>query len=63
MPLPRRPSPWPAYPAKRVKIMSKSQNAKRDEKKKPTQTPKEKKVAKRAKKHAGDSAPMIAKSS
>jgi hypothetical protein len=43
--------------------MSKSKNTKRDLKKTPVLSPKEKKAVKRAKKHAGDSAPLIAKTS
>ncbi len=41
--------------------MSKSKNTKREDKKKPAQSPKEKKAAKMAKKHAGDSVPLITK--
>jgi hypothetical protein len=43
--------------------MSKLQRSNREAKKQPTLTPKEKKVAKRAKKHAGDYAPLIVKGS
>lgn len=42
--------------------MSKSQRSNREEKKQALLTPKEKKVAKREKKHAGDSAPLFPKS-
>jgi hypothetical protein len=43
--------------------MSKLQRSSREAKKQPTLTPKEKKVAKRAKKHAGDHVPLIVKGS
>jgi hypothetical protein len=43
--------------------MSKSQRSNREAKKQPQLTPKEKKAAKRAKKHAGDVAPLIIKGS
>ena len=43
--------------------MSKSQRSNREPKKQAKLTPKEKKVAKRAKKHAGDPAPLIVKPS
>jgi hypothetical protein len=41
--------------------MSKLQRSSREAKKQPTLSPKEKKAAKRAKKHAGDYAPLIVK--
>lgn len=43
--------------------MPKSQRSNREVKKKPQLTPKEKKVAKRAKKHSGDVVPLIVKDS
>jgi hypothetical protein len=43
--------------------MSKSQRSNREAKKQAQLTPKEKKAAKRAKKHAGDSVPLIVKGS
>jgi hypothetical protein len=43
--------------------MSKLQRSNREAKKQPTLTPKEKKVAKRAKKHAADHVPLIVKGS
>ncbi|MGD9021988.1 MAG: hypothetical protein PVF46_09330 [Lysobacterales bacterium] len=43
--------------------MSKSQRSNRETKKEAKLTPKEKKAAKRAKKHAGDAAPFIIKPS
>jgi hypothetical protein len=43
--------------------MSKSQRTNREARKQPQMTPKEKKAAKRAKKHAGDHIPFIDKSS
>ncbi len=43
--------------------MPKSQRSNREVKKQSLLTPKEKKAAKRAKKHAGDVTPLIAKSS
>ena len=43
--------------------MSKSQQSNRETKKDPKLTPKERKAAKRVKKHAGDSAPFIVKPS
>ena len=39
--------------------MSKSQKASKEAKKKPLLTPKEKKTAKSARKHAGDAVPLI----
>jgi hypothetical protein len=46
-----------------MKTMSKSQHSNRESKKQPVMTPKEKKAAKRAKKHSGDFAPLIVKTS
>ena len=43
--------------------MSKEQKSNKETKKKPALSPKEKKAAKRAKKHAGDAAPFIIKPS
>ncbi len=43
--------------------MSKSRRSNREAKKQPKLTPKEKKAAKRVKKHAGDVSPFIIKSS
>ncbi len=43
--------------------MDKSQRSNREPKKQALLTPKEKKAAKRAKKHAGDAVPLIVKSS
>ena len=43
--------------------MSKSQHSTKEAKKQVLLTPKEKKAAKRRKKHAGDAAPFIAKGS
>ena len=43
--------------------MSKSQRSNREAKKKALLTPKEKKAAKKAKKHAGDIVPLIVKRS
>jgi hypothetical protein len=43
--------------------MSKSQRSNREARKQAILTPKEKKAAKQAKKHAGDFAPLIAKPS
>ena len=43
--------------------MSKSPRTNREAKKRPLLTPKEKKAAKRAKKHAGDVVPLIVKGS
>ena len=43
--------------------MSKSQRTNREAKKQSLLTPKEKKAAKRAKKHSGDSVPLIVKGS
>lgn len=43
--------------------MTKSQRSNRESKKQSILTPKEKKVAKRLKKHAGDPAPLIVKPS
>ena len=43
--------------------MSKSQRSSREAKKRATLTPKEKKLAKRVKKHAGDDSPFIIKPS
>jgi len=43
--------------------MSKSQRINREPKKQAQSTPKEKKAAKRAKKHSGDPAPLIVKGS
>ena len=43
--------------------MSKSQQSNREGKKQPLLTPKEKKAAKQAKKHAGDAVPLIIKNS
>jgi hypothetical protein len=43
--------------------MSKSQRANREPKKQAQLTPKEKKAAKRAKKHSGDAVPLIARGS
>lgn len=43
--------------------MSKTQRTNKEAKKQPLLTPKEKKAAKRDKKHAGDHAPFIAKGS
>jgi hypothetical protein len=43
--------------------MSKSPRTNREAKKQPLLTPKEKKAAKRAKKHAGDVVPLIVKGS
>ena len=43
--------------------MSKSQQSNREGKKQPLLTPKEKKAAKQAKKHAGDAVPLIVKNS
>jgi len=43
--------------------MSKHERSNRESKKQPLMTPKEKKAAKQAKKHAGDHVPLIAKSS
>jgi hypothetical protein len=42
--------------------MSKLQRSNREARKQPILTPKEKKAAKRAKKHAGDHVPLIVKS-
>lgn len=39
--------------------MSKGQHSNKEAKKKPATTPKEKKAAKRDKKHAGDTVPLI----
>ena len=41
--------------------MSKTEKSNRESKKQPLLTPKEKKAAKQAKKHAGDHAPLITK--
>jgi len=43
--------------------MSKAQRSNREARKQPVLTPTEKKAAKRAKKHAGDSTPIIVKAS
>lgn len=43
--------------------MSKHEKAGRESKKQPLLTPKEKKAVKQAKKHAGDTAPLIVKNS
>lgn len=43
--------------------MGKSQKSNREAKKQPLHTPKEKKAAKQAKKHAGDVVPMVVKGS
>jgi len=43
--------------------MSKAQHSNREAKKQAQSTPKEKKAAKREKKHAGDHAPLIVKDS
>ena len=43
--------------------MSKSQRSNREVKKQASLSPKEKKAAKRLKKHAGDAAPLIVKAS
>ena len=43
--------------------MSKAQRSNREARKQSSLTPKEKKVAKREKKHAGDSTPLIVKAS
>jgi hypothetical protein len=43
--------------------MSKSQHSNKEAKKQALQTPKEKKLAKRLKKHAGDAVPLIIKGS
>jgi hypothetical protein len=43
--------------------MSKHERSNRESKKQPLLTPKEKKAAKRAKKHAEDSVPLIVKNS
>ena len=40
-------------------VMSKSRDAVKESKKKPTKNAKEKKAEKQAKKHAGDSKPML----
>ena len=42
--------------------MSKAQRSNREARKQAVLTPKEKKAAKKAKKHAGDAAPLIVKS-
>jgi hypothetical protein len=44
-----------------VNDMSKTEKSNRESKKEPLLTPKEKKAAKQAKKHAGDHAPLIVK--
>jgi len=43
--------------------MPKSQRINREAKKQPQLSPKEKKAAKRAKKHSGDAVPLVAKGS
>jgi hypothetical protein len=43
--------------------MGKTQKTNKEAKKQPVLTPKEKKVAKQAKKHAGDVVPMVVRSS
>ena len=43
--------------------MSRHERSNRESKKQPLLTPKEKKAAKQAKKHAGDSVPLIVKNS
>jgi hypothetical protein len=43
--------------------MSKTQQSNKEAKKQALQTPKEKKAAKQAKKHAGDAVPLIVKGS